>query len=102
MMRRCFPTPGLGEVGQQPFEERLADAVGQTPDRFAARRLDESGDIEPFVAMMTERQRPLADGRPDAAAHRLQAEAILVGCPDLDGLARMLPRFFGGDFRELS
>lgn len=51
--------------------------------------------------MMTERQRPLADGRPDAPAHRLQAEAMLVGRPDLDRLARMFARFFGGDFREL-
>ena len=34
-------------------------------------------------------------------AHGLQAEAMLVGRPDLDRLARMLARFFGGDFREL-
>jgi hypothetical protein len=92
---------GLGEVLQQFFEERLADAVGQIPDRLAARRLDEGGDIEPLIAMMAERQRPFADGRPDAAADRLQPEAMLVGRPDLDGLAWMLPRFFGGDFREL-
>lgn len=96
-----FRADGLGEVGQQFFEERLADAVGQIPDRLAARRLDEGGDIEPLIAMMAERQRPLFDGRPDAAADRLQPEAMLVGRPDLDGLARMLPRFFGGDFREL-
>lgn len=92
---------GLGEVFQQFFEERLADAVGQIPDRLAARRLDEGGDIEPLIAMMAERQRPLADRRPDAAADRLQPEAMLVGRPDLDRLARMLPRLFRGDLREL-
>jgi hypothetical protein len=96
---------GFGEIRQQLFEERLTDAVGQIPDRLAGCRLDERGDVEPFVAgrmlrirlgMMAERQRSFADGRPDPAAHRFQAEAMLVGRPDFDGLARMLPRFFGG------
>jgi len=51
--------------------------------------------------MMTERQRPLADGRPDAPADRLQAEAMLVGRPDFDRLAGVLLRFFGDGLREL-
>jgi len=51
--------------------------------------------------MMAKRQRPLADRRPDPAAHRFQAEAMLVARPDLNGLVRMVPRFFGGDIREL-
>ena len=91
----------LGEVGQQLFEERLADAVRQIPDRLHACRLHEGGDIEPFVAMMAGRQRPLADGRPDATAHRLQAEAMLSSPrprqvdPDARALLRRrLPRAF--------
>jgi len=47
---------------------------------------------------MAERDRALALGRPDAAQDRLQAEAVLVGGPDLDrevGTARGL---FGNDF----
>lgn len=91
----------LGELGQKLFEQRLADAVRQPPDRLSAHRLNEGGDIEPFIAMMAERQRPLADRRPDAAADRLQAKAMLVARPDFDGLVRMLPRFLGDGLGKL-
>ncbi len=39
--------------------------------------------------MMAEGDRPLADGRPDPAPDRLQAEAVLVRRPDLDGAVGM-------------
>src|SRR3954454_17032985 len=39
---------------------------------------------------MPKRDRPLAFGRPDPAQDRLQANAVLVGRPDLDRLARVL------------
>lgn len=79
----------LSEVGQELFEERLADAVREIPNRFAARRLNEGGDVEPLIAMVAQRQGTLAYGRPDAATNRLQAEAMLVGRPDFDRLIGM-------------
>jgi hypothetical protein len=44
---------------------------------------------------MAERDRPLADGRPDAAMDRLQAEPMFIHRPDLDRLVGMLVGFFG-------
>ena len=51
--------------------------------------------------MMTERDRPLADWRPDPAMDRLQAEPMLIRSPDLDWLVRMLRGFFGHRVGEL-
>jgi hypothetical protein len=73
-----------GEGGEQFGEERLREAAAEIPDRLAAGRLHEGGDVQPLVPMMAERNRSLADGRPDPAADRLQAEAVLVLRPDLD------------------
>lgn len=84
-----------GEVGQQPLEERLADAVRQIPDALAAGRLDEGGDVEPLIAVMAEGDRPFADRGPDTAADRLQPEPMLVRRPDLDRCVRVGCGFFG-------
>jgi hypothetical protein len=73
-----------GEVVEQLLEERLVDGVGKVPGSLAAGRLDEGGDVQPFVAVVAERDRPLAGRRPDAAADRLQSEPVLVDGPDLD------------------
>ena len=56
---------------EQLCEEGFVDAVRQIPDGLSARRRNEGGDVEPFVAVMTERDRPLADRRPDLAMDRL-------------------------------
>ncbi len=45
--------------------------------------------------MMAKRDRPLADGCPDPAMDRLQAEPMLIRRPDLDRLVGMLAGFFG-------
>jgi hypothetical protein len=73
-----------GEGAKQGGEERLGDAVREIPDGLARGRLGEGGDVEPLVAMVAERDRALALGRPDPAQDRLQAEAVLVGREDLD------------------
>src|SRR5215831_1290490 len=86
----------LGEVAKHEFEQLLGDAVRDVPHRAASRRLDEARHIEPFEAMMTESDRPLADRRPHPAGNRLQADAMLVRRPDLDFCARMLAPL-GGD-----
>ena len=77
--------PGLaGEGGEQRLEEGFREAGREIPHRLAAGRLHEGDHVQPLVAMVPERDRPLADGGPDPAADRLQAEAVLVFGPDLD------------------
>src|SRR5918911_2724164 len=79
------PGAGLaGEGGEQGGEEGLGEAAAEIPDRLAAGRLHEGGDVEPLVAMVAKRDGALADRRPDPAPDRLQAEAVLVLRPDLD------------------
>jgi hypothetical protein len=88
------PGAGLaGEGGQHPFEEPLVDAVGEIPDRLPARRGDEGDEVEPLEAVMAERQRARAFRRPDPAPHRLQAEPVLVGGPELDWLVGVVSGF---------
>src|SRR3954468_12283374 len=54
-----------------------------------------------LVAVVTERDRPLAFGRPHPAQDRLQANAVLVGRPDLDRLARVLGPLLGDGLLQL-
>ena len=79
------PCTGLAREGGEQFgKEGLGEAAAEIPDRLAAGRLHEGGDMEPLVAVVAEGDRPLTDRRPDPAADRLQAKAVLVLCPDLD------------------
>jgi hypothetical protein len=73
-----------GEEGEQFGEEGLGETAAEIPERLATGRLHEGGDVQPLIAVVAEGDRPLADGRPDPAADRLQAKAVLVLCPDLD------------------
>src|SRR3954452_6955748 len=66
----------LGEGRKERGEERLGDAGGERPDRLAREGLGEARDVKPLVAVMAERDRALALGRPAAAQDRLQAEAV--------------------------
>lgn len=90
-----------GEVREQPFEERLVNAVRQIPDGLAAGRLHERRDVEPLIAMMPRRDRPLADRRPNAAMDRLQAEPMLIRRPHLDRLVGMPAGFLDQYVGEL-
>jgi len=73
-----------GEEGEQFGEEGLREAAAEIPERLAAGRLHEGGEVEPLVAVVAEGDRSPADGRPDPAPDRLQAQAVLVLRPDLD------------------
>jgi hypothetical protein len=73
-----------GEGGEQFGKEGLGEAGAEIPERLAAGRLHEGSDVQPLVAVMPEGDRSLTDRRPDPAADRLQAKAVLVLCPDLD------------------
>jgi hypothetical protein len=60
--------PGLlCEDVQQFLEVGLGYAGVNIPEAFSRRRRDESGDVEPFEAMMTESDWALANGRPYSA-----------------------------------
>src|SRR4051795_2501476 len=83
--------PGLtGKQGQEPCEERLRDPVRHIPEGLARGRLHEGGDVQPLVAVMTHRDRPLTFGRPNPAQDRLQPNAVLIRGPDLDRRGRVL------------
>jgi hypothetical protein len=79
--------PGSGltcEGGKQLGKERLVDSVRQIPNGLSGCGRHKRSDVEPLVAVVAERDRALADWRPDPAADRLQPEAMLVDRPDLD------------------
>ena len=90
----------IGEGAQQRLEERLRDAVGDIPEAFAGRGRNESGDVEPFEAMMTGGDRARADRRPNPAHDRLQAEPMFVGREGFDGEARMGLPLLGDDLGD--
>ena len=83
-------TDRLGKVGEDPLEIRFADVVRDVPHRAAGGRLDKAMNVEPFVAMVAERNRTLAFRRPHAARDRLQADPMLVHRPGFDRRARAL------------
>ncbi len=86
--------PGLaGKQGQQRGKERLGDPVRHVPEHLAGDRLDEGGHVEPLGAGVTERDGPLAFGRPDPAQDRLQPNPVLIRGPDLNRFVRVLCRF---------
>src|SRR3954467_5791275 len=64
--------------------------------------LTRSGPLrKPFVAVVTERNGPLAFGRPHSPDDRLQGDAVLVRGPDLDRLVRMLGPLLGDGVLQL-
>src|SRR4051794_38639074 len=71
------------------------------PEHLAGDRLDEGGDVQPLIAVMAKRDRPLTFGRPDPAQDRLQPDAVLVGRPDLDRLVRVLGPLVGDGLFQL-
>src|SRR3954468_22503571 len=69
-----------------------------SPEHLAGDRLHEGGDVQPLVAVVTQRDRPLAFGRPHPAQDRLQPNAVLVRGPDLNRFVRVLCRFLGNEY----
>ena len=85
----------FGEIGEDMFEQLLIDGVGDVPHRLAGQRLDEAPNIKPFETMMSQRDGPLANGRPQLAYDRLQADAMFVHRPEFNVSLRMIaPLFF--------
>ena len=76
-------------------EERVRHAVVHVSKGLAAGRRHEGRHVKPIEAMMAGRDRPFADGRPNASRHRLQPEPMFVAREDLDRPLRMLLGFLG-------
>src|SRR4051812_31455310 len=72
-----------------------------SPEHLAGDRLHEGGDVQPLVAVVTKRDRPLAFGRPHPPDDRLQPNAVLVGRPDFDRLVRVLGPLLGDSLFQL-
>src|SRR5215218_2962931 len=68
------------EEGEQFGEEGLRETAAATPERLAAGRLHEGGEVQPPAAVVAEGDRSPADGRPDPASDRLQAQAGRTQC----------------------
>src|SRR4051812_28047730 len=64
--------------------------------------LTRSGPLrKPLVAVVTQRDRPLAYGRPHPPDDRLQADAVLIRGPDLDRFVRVLGPLLGDGLLQL-
>src|SRR4051812_42373063 len=87
--------------GQQRGKERLGHPVRYVPEGLAGDRLHEGGDVQPLIAVVTERDRPLTLGRPHPAQDRLQPDAVLVRGPDLNRFVRVLSARLSDGLLEL-
>src|SRR3954471_8043179 len=90
-----------GKQRQQRSKEWLRDPVRDVPDHLAGDRLHEGGHVQPLITVVTERDGPLAFGRPDPAQDRLQPDAVLIRGPDLDCRVRVLGPLLGDGLLEL-
>ena len=76
------------EGGQLHLEQSDGDRGRQMEDGPARGRMDETDDVAPRIAVLDRSDRSLPDRRPDAAQDGLEANAMLVGRPQLDLGAR--------------
>ena len=83
-MWRSRPAPVFRAKPASSASKKGFERPRRGPDRLAAGRLHEGDHVQPLVAVVAKGDRPLADGRPDPAPDRLQAEAVLILGPDLD------------------
>jgi len=78
----------LGKGGSFPFEEGDAHRRGQMKDRTAGGGMHEADEIAPREAVLDGRQRPHAVQRPGLTHDGLEADPVLVDCPEFDRRSR--------------
>lgn len=78
-----------GKGGQHLPEEGRGHGGQQPPLGLTRRGTDEATDVEPLVALLHRSDGAFADRCPDAADQRQEADAMLVGGPELDRGIRM-------------
>src|SRR4051812_13210438 len=103
---RCSQGWKLKLVRQGPERWQWSGREQSRPKSLDIRRpiqgwLDEGGNVEPLVAVVAERDGPLAFWSPDPAQDRLQANAVLVRGPDLDRRVRVLGPLLGDGLLQL-
>jgi hypothetical protein len=74
-----------GEAGQLDLEKGNGDGRRQVEECAAGRGMDETDEVAPDEAMTHAGDRSTADRRPDAPQQGFEANAMLVGRPQLDG-----------------
>ena len=80
------------------LEEWDTHRRGQVEDGAPRTGMDKPHEIAPREAVTDDGSRPLSPQRPDAAQHWLEANAVLVGGPELD-LRLGMGRRYGADER---
>jgi hypothetical protein len=81
-----------GKRGQLHLEQRDADRGGQVEGGTARGRMDEANEGAPHEAVLYADDGSASDRRPDATEEGFQANAVLVGGPQLDGCVRQRRR----------
>jgi hypothetical protein len=77
-------TDGAGEFGELDLEERDVDGGREVEEGLTRGGLDEANQIAPREAVLDRGDRTLAVEAPDLVQDRFQADAVLVGGPELD------------------
>lgn len=77
------------KLRQLDFKDGDADGRGQMKEGASGGGMDEANQIAPSEAMLDGSNGSLANRRPDLAEQRLQANAVFVGGPQLDGRLRV-------------
>jgi hypothetical protein len=73
-----------GTLGQFDLKHGNADGRREEEDGPTQVGMDKSHQIAPGIALLDEREGPLAFGRLDPAQERLAANAMFIGSPPLD------------------
>ena len=71
------------ELGQLHLKHRDAHGGGQMKERPTGGGMDEADEVAPGKAVLHHCHWPLTDRRPDAPQERFQADAMLIGRPQL-------------------
>ncbi len=79
---------GAGKRGQLHREERDRDAGREVEEGAPRSRVNEAHQVAPGKTVPHAGDRALSPRGPDAAEHRLQADAVLVGGPPLHACVR--------------
>jgi hypothetical protein len=79
---------GTGEGREFDREQCNGDRGRQVEDSAARGGMDEADEVAPGEAVADQRERALANGRPDAPQQRFEADPVLIDGPQLDPRVR--------------
>ena len=76
---------GFGEVAQDKFEGTGGEFREDVLPSLSSLRLNEGIKVEPLILILHHSDGPPTLGCPDRPQHRMQADPMLVKCPQLHG-----------------